>query len=442
MTPETKPEKKPEAPQGVTPKEGPAVSSAAGAERGKLGDKTAKDVAPDASKEKKNEGEEEMPDNKWSQAYHDLEAQLKANPGMQGPLSTFALAMLRLAAKYSNYVDLMPGRFETTITTSEEYKDKSLDGKQLDAVLKGDKAKAEVDTLKDLKEKAEKEKTAGHKLGRERASTKFVTNVLWGFDDIEDTTTLAASLIHTTKSDVALYEVSTLDKIKSGSPKKGTLIVFVPDLSKGEKVVAYATGVADEFKYFDIEDATKPVHTFKLSDADCPVKKMIGLMTVLVPNIDNFKAAPDEKAEGEAKPADAPEAAKLTPVESVKKSFEDIEAKNRGMSDLIALYEKNPIPLDVTKIKTEASNNVKFIEETMAGLKIQVDSLNIDELKKAEVAAEQKSRAPAATDADKSAYVDAKNKREEAEMIKEYWAKFGPLLTAAKKNKTDADALK
>lgn len=423
---------------------------------------------PAEGKEKPAEGAEDLPDNEWSQAYYNLKEQLKATPAMQGPLSTLALAFLRLAAKYSNYADLMPGSFRTKILESTEYKGKTLNPEQakkvLDRANKTDGEEAEKNKVAgELKKQEDDLIKDGRRLGRERASTRFVNNtLLGGIEGIDDATSLAASLIHTQRTNSEgnpeyLYysPEKNLDTLKAGTIAKGTILIFVPDMSTGEKVVAYATGGGDgssvNFRYYNVgkkvdgkdAEAKDPtgVIDFKLGSPNCPVKQL-GLLAVLEPNFERFAAAPETPPEAPAdKPATNPDTKPETKEDRILAS---IEKENAAIKQMIDEYPKNPGEANLKIAKEAANKNFVAAKETYDQLKAQAESeeFNVTKLVAAEKTAEEKSKATGATDADKAAYVNIKNKREQAEKIQGYWTKIKAIYEAAEANKKAADLLK
>lgn len=421
---------------------------------------------PAEGKEQPVAGAEDLPDNEWSQAFYNLKDQLTANPAMQGPLSTLALAVLRLAAKYSNYADLMPGSFRRKIWDSPEYIGKALSNVQakqvLDRAKKTDGEKEEMDKAAgDLKRQEDELIKAGRKLGKERASTRFVNNtLLGGITGIDDATSLAASLIHTKrevgegKDPQYLYYSSgkNLDRLKNEPVAKGTILIFVPDMSTGEKVVAYATDEKGNFAYYNVgkkvdgKDVDKKdvtgVRNFTLSEADCPVKQL-GLLAVLEPNFEKFAAAPETPPTVPEKPAET--SVKLTPVEAVRKFATDTGAKNKSVASEIARYKISPVVWDVNKIKANAADNIAFIEKRTLELEPTVDGLNVEQFRIKETEAKQKLDA-ATAEADKQVLQQALNKATEnlkqAEQVQVYWKEVQALLADAKANKEAAVALK
>lgn len=439
-------EKNPEVKVAEAPKAAPSpeVDKNPGVKaRGVEADKAAQAaVSPDATKppEVPFENPENLPDNEWSRQYYDLQKQAKENPNMQGPLMGFALAALKLAAKYAKYTDMMPGAFSSRVAKSEELKDVKLDPKRAAELVDAHvnkKGKTEEDAKKELAALKEKEKTGGPKLGIERAATKFVANVLWDIDDFTDTGTLAANLLHTTKGGQALYkemdrEKEDITKLAPSDVQRGTLIIFIPKFENGEKVVAYATGVEDEFKYYDLETPSDPIKTFKLRDNDSPLKSLkTTVQMIMIPNV---KAYRDAKEEAPAEDIEV----------KTQKALEKIEKDNLDGERMIKEYPNNPSPANLSQLKTTAATNFSEASKmyTEMDAKSKSDELNIEKLTAAEAVAKTKAEATGATDEDKNLYTEAVKKLEVAKKFKENSAKLKLLRDQAEKNNNDAQKLK
>jgi hypothetical protein len=216
---------------------------------------------------------------------------------MNGPLMAFALQALRLAAKYAKYADMVPGVFAKSVADSdvsiEKEKAEKLAEAHLKQKTKEEKEKTEADVKKSLVELEAAEKLAKRTFGAEKASIKFATRTLWNNDDFEDAKTLSASLLNTSKFGEPLYKQKTPEEISQLKPiPEGTLIVFIPNRTSAEKVVAYATGFEDEFKYYDVENPANPIQTFKFNDKDSVIKKTgVQTLMILAPNVQSYKDA-------------------------------------------------------------------------------------------------------------------------------------------------------
>lgn len=452
------PEKNPEVKKVEAPKTAPspeAVKAPEAEARRAEGDKAAQaavtkpPVAP-------FENPEDLPDNEWSRQYYDMQKQVKENPNMQGPLMAFALAALKLAAKYAKYTDMMPGAFSGRVAKSEELKDVKLDPKRAAELVDAHvnkKGKSEENVKKELEALKEKEKTGGPKLGIERAATKFVTGVLWNIDDFTDTGTLAANLLHTTKGGQPLYKEmdGTKDDINKLAPsdvQRGTLIIFIPKFENGEKVVAYATGVEDEFKYYDLESPSDPVKTFKLRDSDSPLKSSkTTVQMVLLPNIKAYMDAKEEApVEETPTPAPAPAEAKtVNPEELSKKNLDKLDEANQKLANLIADYIKKPDQNNLPMLKTVAKGNfdaadgLKEFKDLEA--KSKTDDFNVAKLT-ASVDAANKRVIADGSDANVKAYADVVQKLGIAKKLQENLARMQKIKDAAKKNCDDVQKLK
>lgn len=477
MTPDGKKEAPAKTP-AQAPKTAPAAAPVAAPEaaknpgviaRGKEADKAAQAAtAPDASKAAEDpkvaettfNNPENLPDNEWSRQYYELKDQVRDNAAMQGPFMDFALAALKLAAKYAKYTDMVPGAFSSRVAKSEELKDLKLDPKKADELVDAHvnkKGKSEEDAKKELDALKEKEKTGGPKLGIERAATKFVTNVLWNIDDFTDTGTLAANLLHTTKGGQALYkqmdgEKDDISKLSPSDVLRGTLIVFIPRFENGEKVVAYATGVEDEFKYYDLESPSDPIKTFRLRDSDSPLKSMkTKVQMVMLPNVEAYKAAKDEaptEAAAET-PAPAPAEAKaVNPEELGKKNLDKIDLDNQNLAKAIVDYQRKPNPSNLARLKDIAKRNFDAVEELKndkdfkkAEEKSKTDDFNVVKLTASVDEAHKKVLADGSP-ANVKAYTDAVQKLEIAKKLQENFARIQKIKDAAKKNYDDAQKLK
>jgi hypothetical protein len=375
------------------------------------------------------ENPEDLPDNQWSRQYYELKAQIAGDSNMQGPMMAFTLMALKLAAKYAKYFDMMPGAFANRVNNSEELKDKKLEKEEADKLVAAhlkektpaEIEKAEADAKKALDELKKAEEKAGHKLGVERASTKFVTNVLWGNDNFNDTGTLVASLLHTSKGEVNLYNQITPDELAAKSPvPRGTLVVFVEDPLKGDKLMAYATGSEDEFKYYDLEDPSNPIKTFRLKDATSPLKKPKTLIQmILSPNVEAYRNA------------------KETPVAETAEETETALNKIKADNEAVAKKIKDKDP----EAKTAATAALKAANEKYSSMEALSKSEEYDEakLKVAEAEAKAKADAKEATTEEKEAYTKAQENSAAAKKFKENFEKMRKLRDEAQKNNDEVN---
>ncbi len=236
--------------------------------------------------------EEELPDNKWSQTYYQLKKELEADPTKRGPMTEAFLAILLIAAKYYKFADVVPGAFLTRLNEDEDVKDKKFSDEEAKKLLaaKRDEAREKA-ALEATKAYIEEQKQAGKKIGMEKASTRYACSALWGITDIDDASTLAAKLLHTSKgtadANFPLYRQSTLASLKKQGMPFGTVLIFVPKIN-ADKAVAYATGNADEIKYFDT--AKNAEVTIKLSDVGSPILSEFSLLAAFVPKFNSDPA--------------------------------------------------------------------------------------------------------------------------------------------------------
>ncbi|MEK7086046.1 MAG: hypothetical protein AAB953_03465 [Patescibacteria group bacterium] len=317
---------------------------------------------------------DELPDNQYTRYYYDLKDRLEKNPNLQGPLTNMILSILLLAAKYGHYADMMPGRFAERLDTDEDLKDKKLNKDQAEKVCEG-KGETEEATLAKL---AEAEKKLGKNFDMDKASTKYACNILWGIDDIDNAASLAASLKHTGKEtsdgSVSIYEISTLEKIKQQDDiARGTILIFIPDLKKGAKIVAFATGAKDEFKYFDA-DTDKP-EIFHLRGDDSKVKSDFGLMA-FTPNTEAYKAAQEIQPEGET-PAAAPTEGAQT-LDDFKKTADAalsrLEKDNQSLETMLTDLELNPNSDNLIYLLTSAEATEADAQKTLTDIQKQADA--------------------------------------------------------------------
>ncbi|MCX6734486.1 MAG: hypothetical protein NTZ25_01085 [Candidatus Peregrinibacteria bacterium] len=377
---------------------------------------------------------EDLPRNQWTESYYALLAQMKANSSLNGPMTLFALAALRLAAKYSKYMDMIPGSFEKDIDSSTVTIDKDKAEKLADEHLKflkktkEEKEKAEADTKKALMDLDASEKAAGRTLGAEKASTKFVAKMLWNNDEFEDTSTLSASLINTTKFGVSLYKKETMDDlVKQSSIEGGTLLIFIPHPTTADKAVAYATGVADEFKYYDSTDSANPVKTFKLSDQDSILHK-VGVQTLMI-------LAPQVQAFKDSKEVLSPEDIEKKTQEALDKTSTD----NATIAKDIEENKKNPNEEKSKSLKAQALATFTEADDLFKKMTTEAnkDELNVAKLGEAEAAAKTISEAPGATPQDKAKYDEAVKKTTAARKFQANLQQLEKIRNDAKKNCDD-----
>lgn len=390
--------------------------------------------APDAPKtpEITPSNPEGLPNNEWADSYYALKKQLEDYPEMNGPLMTFALQALRLAAKYAKYADLVPGVFAKSVADSDVSMEKEKAEKLAEAHLKQktkeEKEKTEADVKKSLVELEAAEKLAKRTFGAEKASIKFATRTLWNNDDFEDAKTLSASLLNTSKFGEPLYKQKTPEEISQlKTIPEGTLIVFIPNMKSAEKIVAYATGVEDEFKYYDVENPANPIQTFKFNDKDSIIKKTgVQTLMILAPNVQSYKDAKETLSnEGiEAK---------------TQQAIAKMKADNESMAKDIAENRAKP---DAGKLEGIKATALKNFTEADASYKAMLEKsnsaeYNVNSLSEAEKAAKAKSEAPVATDKDKADYVESSRKKLEAIKFQDNLTKLKEIRDAAKKNCDD-----
>lgn len=287
--------------------------------------------------------EEELPDNKWSQAYFQLKRQIAEDPTMRGPMTEAFLSIMLIAAKYYKYADMVPGAFLTRLKEDDDVKDKKLSDDEIRKIVEAKRDEAREKAAFDaVKAHIEEQKLAGKKIGLEKASTKYACRALWGIDDIDDASTLAAKLLHSKKetadANFPLYRQSTLAALKKQGMPFGTVLIFVPKAMNADKAVAYATGNADEIKYFDT--AKNAEVTVKLSDASSPILSEFSLLAAFVPKFNSdaayFEKHKDELDEGLGKAVSEPEADTERPeIKAARELAETERGKFAVLSDSV-----------------------------------------------------------------------------------------------------------
>lgn len=396
--------------------------------------KPAEPAKPAEAPEVTADNPEGLPKNDWTDSYYALKKQLTDNPEMNGPLMQFALASLRLAAKYAKYMDMLPGAFAKSVSDSDVTIEKDKADKLADEHLKflkktkEEKDKAEAETKKALVDLEAAEKAANREFGAEKASIKFVTRMLWNNDEFEDSKTLSSSLLNTQKFGEPLYKQSDKGKLaEQASIEEGTLIVFIPNPKTAEKVVAYATGTADEFKYYDVTDPASPIKTFKLKEKDSIINKMeVQTLMVLVPNVQAYKDSKEVISSEDAE-------------KKTQAAFDKIKADNESVAKDIVENKANPNADKLESIKKTSLANFTEADKIYTDMsgKANADEVNVETLAKVEAAALEKRNSPAATEKDRSDYDEAAKRTLAARKFQENLAKLKEIRDAAKKNCDD-----
>lgn len=450
-----KPEAAPVAPvaPGAAPEsaERKEVKVAGAAEHGKETAVPAKDLVKPGDKEKPAEQKadedkdkpfdnpEGLPENEMTRLYYQQKEIMSKNDAKNGPIASFTLAALRLAAIYYKYLDLLPGRYEEKIVNDDESKSKKLTKEQLAQVLKPEpKGKSEDEVGKALAAKIKVETEKKHIFGGERASTKFATNVLWGNDDFNDFSTLAASLLHTSKGSgdntVSLYKQIEADELDKKDVKKGTLMVFIPDIKTADKVVAYATGNKDEFKYYDVNGQGDHITTFRANDKESPTKKLDQrVLMILEPNLKAYQEAKDDSVDSTT------EKTELTPEQITDKALAAIDTGNKDISTRIEEQKKTPNPDKLKDLKAAAQGLFDEADARYKEMKTRAESDDCNTVKlKAEVESSN-AKVLATTPAkqeDIDAHTAAVEKLDEATKFQENFAKMKELRDKAEANNT------
>ena len=361
-----------------------------------LGDQTVQKPGEDEEKPL----EEELPDNKWTQTYYQLKKEIEADPTKKGPMTEAFLAILLIAAKYYKYADMVPGAFLTRLNKDDDVKDKKFSDEEAKKLLEAKRDEArEKAAFETTKTYIEEQKQAGKKIGMEKASTRYACSALWGITDIDDASTLAAKLLHTRKgtddSNFPLYRQSTLAALKKQGMPFGTVLIFVPKFN-ADKAVAYATGNADEIKYFDTSKNAEV--TIKLSDVGSPILSEFSLLAAFVPKFNSdaayFEKHQDELDTSLATAVSNSNAAETSQEKPEVKAARELAETERGKfatisGSLVALMEEleKGNESDIAK-RIAREELIKTIEVGDAALKAFQEYLKVaEEAKKTEIGA-------------------------------------------------------
>lgn len=216
----------------------------------------------------------ELPDNKWSRTLKAYEKEAK-RLGLEGsPITNGIKTIFALMAMYSHVGDLVGGNYIERLDNDENLKNQRFSQEDLEKILAAKKPAelpipSDAETLK--------------KKGGSVASTIHACSTLWGISGISDPDILSAKLHHAEKKvgdeNVSYYRSATFNELTAQGMPYGTVLVFNPDISKADKIVAYATGKGNECQYFDA--ASGALKTFSLADENSPISSF-NLLTAFV----------------------------------------------------------------------------------------------------------------------------------------------------------------
>lgn len=229
--------------------------------------------------------EDDIPDNKYGEAYKLLKAEMKDNPEMNNQLGNLALALLSLASRFVGYQDMFSGEFLKRLDDDPALREQTLSDGDIQKIRTG-KGQKPVDPDEKLQRRY-------GDAGIAKASTMYASMHLIGVE-IEDTSVFAAKLKNARKKipnhpkdpiEVPYYRTADLDSLKSNGMPYGTVIIFTGSIWKAQKITAFATGNGDECAYYDPRQGEK--RTFRLNGPDSPIKIGAVIQAALVPQFNS-----------------------------------------------------------------------------------------------------------------------------------------------------------
>lgn len=229
--------------------------------------------------------EDDIPDNKYGEAYKLLKAEMKNNPNMNNQLGNLALVLLSLASRFVGYQDMFLGEFLKRLDNDPALKEQTLSEGDIQKIRTGKEQKP-VDPNEELQRRYSD-------AGIAKASTMYASMHLIGVE-IEDTSVFAAKLKNARKKipnhpkdpiEVPYYRTADLDSLKSNGMPYGTVIIFTGSIWKAQKITAFATGNGDECVYYDPRQGEK--RTFRLNGPDSPIKIGAVIQAALVPQFNS-----------------------------------------------------------------------------------------------------------------------------------------------------------
>lgn len=230
---------------------------------------------------------DQLPDNKWSRTLRAYEKEAK-RLGLEGPITDGIKTIFALMAMYAHVGDLVPGSYVRRLDTDENLKNQKFSEEDSEKILAAEKP-AELPVPSDAETLKQK--------GLAAASTIHACRTLWGINGIEDPDILSAKLRHAEKKvgdeSVAYYRSATFDELTAQGMPYGTVLVFNPDISKADNIVAYATGKGTECQYFDAENGSVKIFNLATADGKADENSPISSFNLLTAFVPRFNSDPD-----------------------------------------------------------------------------------------------------------------------------------------------------
>lgn len=206
-----------------------------------------------------------LPAGKLKEICKSMYQQILEDPSAVGPLMIGSLRLMIMVAKSGVILDNIPymyvKRLEKMAPETDEAKEKA----------KKDAEEIARNTARDeAREKLSEEQKQAFGPDQDRAGAKYVCQAMWGKDfGVESVDDLAAKILHAkNEKDERYYRPAQHNELKKMGMPYGTVLVFKLEVKNPQKIVAFATGHEDEFKYYDSRD--KVVKIFRLKDYPKP----------------------------------------------------------------------------------------------------------------------------------------------------------------------------
>lgn len=290
----------------------------------------------------------QLPDNQYKDVVLYYIHELKTDATKRGGFSMLFISIYAFYAKFSHYSSMAPGKYSEYLGTDSKISEEKLSEKkedgadgQLEKIMQAKKGQINYPNA---------EKKAKYKeVGKGAASAKYAAYTLWGFDDIDGTDQLAARLKNTRKidqkdnSEISYFnEVSLSDLQKDGAPY-GTILIFIPELTKAQRITAFATGNGDEFQYYNCEEDKEVI--FHLRDKDSPLKLPFAFQLALRPNFNSdeeYFAKSEHKDQMNQKADDTLKGKSKQAILAVEGARRDLMSSEQGGRNLLAALESAP----------------------------------------------------------------------------------------------------
>lgn len=252
----------------------------------------------------------DVPDNYWGQQFRKLQERVRNGEQSSGIGTNLMGVGMLLAAKWSKYADLIPGKFEEKLETT--FKSKTFTPEELAEMEKNkklsqaEKDKKRSEALDSASKEAKNDKDAKKDPRMEKESTEYLCAAL-GFPSYDNVTDLAARLKNSTKTftkkvgkeveetEIPYYKSATLAEITKTDAPEGTVLVIVPKFMEGNKVVARRKGPEFTYEFFDAAEGK--LVTFQLTDKASPIQ--LNPMNMLVAFIPSKEMEKKEKKNSE-----------------------------------------------------------------------------------------------------------------------------------------------